>query len=209
MKRLSLVALFLLALAGCQSKPAANGGNVSSAEAPKPKTAQYETGREAFQKTYIAAHNWAPDAKPFRLESQYTPDAPVSEGKAGIWRASFGSASRRGMESFQWTGIVSPDTEQGISHGSEDSFSPTNTSTQTFDMAFLKVDSDKAYDVAEKHGGEKLTKADPKIPVFFTLDWDHQKNKLIWHVAYGSNGDDAKLRVAVDATEGTFFRVEK
>ncbi|HEY3928377.1 MAG TPA: hypothetical protein VGL89_08385 [Candidatus Koribacter sp.] len=206
MKSLSLLVLFLLAFVACQSKPAGNSNSTSSAPA---KTAQYETGREAFQKTYIAAHNWAPDAKPFRLESQYTPDAPVSEGKAGIWRASFGSAARHGMESFQWTGIVSPDTEQGISHGSEDSFSPTNTSTQTFDSAFLKIDSDKAYEIAEKHGGEKLTKADAKIPVFFTLDWDHQKNKLIWHVAYGSNGDDAKLRVAVDATDGSFIRVEK
>ncbi len=210
MKRLSPLFLLLAALIGCESKPANNATNSSTAaEAPKPKTAQYKTGREAFQNAYIAAHNWAPDAKPFRLESQYTPDAPVAEGKAGIWRASFGSVSRKGMESFQWTGIVDPNTEQGISHGSEDSYSPTNTSTETFDIAFLKVDSDKAYEVAEKHGGEKLTKADAKVPVFFVLDWDHQKGKLLWHVLYGSNGDDSKLRVAVDATDGSFYRIEK
>jgi hypothetical protein len=71
------------------------------------------------------------------------------------------------------------------------------------------VDSDKALEVAQKHGGEKLTKKDPNLPIFYTLDWDHTKNKLIWHVLYGSNGDDNKLRVAVDATEGTFYRVEK
>lgn len=158
---------------------------------------------------YISARGWATDAKPFRLESQYTPGSPANEGKAGIWRATFGSAARRSMKAFQWTGIVGPDVEQGISHGSEDAFSPTNTSTQVFDIAFLKVDSDKALEVAQKHGGEKLTKKDPNIPIFYTLDWDHSKNKLIWHVIYGSNGDDSKLRVAVDATEGSFFRVEK
>ena len=206
MTRLSVLLFFLLSLMACDSKPASNP---TPAEAPKPKPAEYETGREAFQKAYIAAHSWAPDAKPFRLESQYTPDAPASEGKAGIWRASFGSASRHGMESFQWTGITGPEVQQGISHGSEDSYSPTNTSTQTFDIAFLKIDSDKALEVAQKHGGEKLTKANASLPIFYTLDWDHQKNKLIWHIAYGSNGDDSKLRVAVDATEGTFFRVEK
>ncbi len=209
MKRLSLILLLLCALAACNtSKPAPNAPASETAK-PAPKAAEYETGREAFQKVYIAAHNWAPDAKPFRLESQYTPGAPVNEGKAGIWRASFGSAARHSMKSFQWTGITGPDVEQGISHGSEDSFSPTNTSTQVFDMAFLKVDSDKALEIAQKHGGEKLTKKDPSLPIFYTLDWDHTKNKLIWHVAYGSSGDDSKLRVAVDATEGSFIRVEK
>lgn len=208
MKRLSLILLFVAALAACNSKPATNTTESLPAK-PAPKAAEYETGRAAFQKLYISAHSWAADARPFRLESQYTPDAPATEGKAGIWRASFGSAARHGMQSFQWTGITGPDVEQGISHGSEDSYSPTNTSTQVFDLAYLKTDSDKAFEVAQKHGGEKLTKADAKIPVFYTLDWDHTKNKLLWHVAYGSTGDDSKLRVVIDATEGNFVRVEK
>lgn len=209
MKRLSLLLLLLAAFIGCDSKPAnTNTTAATPAEAPKPK-AEYRTGREAFQKTFIAAHNWAPDAKPFRLESQYTPDAPATEGKAGIWRASFGSVSRRGMQPFQWTGVADAGAEQGVSHGSEDSYSPTNTSTEIFDTAFLKVDSDQAFEVAQKHGGEKLTKADPKLPIFYILDWNHQKSKLLWHVLYGSSGDDSKLRVAVDATDGSFYRVEK
>jgi hypothetical protein len=209
MKRLSLILLFVAALAACNSKPAPTTNTESQPAKPAPKAPEYESGREAFQKLYISAHGWAPDARPFRLESQYTPDAPVAEGKAGIWRGSFGSAAQHGMKSFQWTGITGPDVEQGISHGSEDSYSPTNTSTQVFDLAYLKIDSDKAYEVAQKHGGEKLTKATSNIPVFFSLDWDHTKNKLLWHVAYGSTGDDSKLRVVVDATEGTFVRVEK
>jgi hypothetical protein len=210
MKRLSLILLFVAALAACNSKPASESKTTGSEAAkPAPEAAEYKTGREAFQNLYIAAHNWAPDARPFRLESQYTPDAPVSEGKAGIWRASFGSAQRSSMKSFQWTGITGPDVERGISHGSDDAWSPTNTSTQVFDLAYLKIDCDKAFEVAQKHGGEKLTKADAKLPVFFSLDWDHAKNKLIWHVAYGSTGDDSKLRVAVDATIGEFLRVEK
>jgi hypothetical protein len=208
MKQHCLLLLFVAALAACNSKPATNS---TASERPKPaaKPTEYETGRAAFQKLYIAAHNSAGDAKPFRLQSQYTPNDPVDEGKAAIWRGSFASAARQSMKSFQWTGLSGPDVEQGISHGSEDTYSPSNSSTQVFDIAYLKTDSDKAYEVAQKHGGEKLTKADPKIPVFFTLDWDKAKNKLLWHVAYGSNGDDAKLRVVVDATEGAFVRVDK
>lgn len=209
MKRLSVLILLLIAFAGCNSSKPATNSTTSDAAKPAPKQNEYETGREAFQKVYIAAHSWAPDARPFRLASDYTPGAPVDKGEAGIWRGSFASPSRKEMKSFQWTGITGPDVESGISHGSEDSYSPTNTSTEVFDLAYLKIDSDKAFDVAQKHGGEKLTKANPQLPIFYTLDWNHQKNKLEWHVAYGSSGDDAKLRVVVDATDGNFLRVEK
>jgi hypothetical protein len=76
-------------------------------------------------------------------------------------------------------------------------------------MGFLKVDSDKAYEVAQKNGGEKLTKKDPKQPVIFVLSWDATKNQLVWHVLYGENPTEAKLSIAVDATSGAFLRVEK
>jgi hypothetical protein len=71
------------------------------------------------------------------------------------------------------------------------------------------VDGDSAYSVAQKHGGEKLTQKDAKQPVFFVLDWDASKSQLLWHVIYGSSQDEAKLRIAVDATSGEFVRVEK
>ena len=61
----------------------------------------------------------------------------------------------------------------------------------------------------EKNGGSKLTKKDPKQPVFFILDWDNAKNVLLWHVIYGTTQDDAKLRIAVNASTGEFERVEK
>ena len=83
MKRLSLLLLAVLALAACESKPAATAPAAEQTK-PAPKAAEYETGREAFQKLYIAAHNWSPDAKPFRLQSQYTAGDPATEGKAGI-----------------------------------------------------------------------------------------------------------------------------
>jgi hypothetical protein len=177
---------------------------------PAAKQPQYETGRTAFQRMFLAARLWAPEVKPFRLQSQFTADAPTTEGKAGLWRASFASPSKRAMKMFVWSGLVGPDApEQGVSFSAEDSWSPTNTSTQPFDIAFLKVDSDKAYEVAQKNGGEKLTKKDPKQPVTFLLSWEGSKNQLVWHVSYGDNPSEAKLRIAVDATSGTFLKVEK
>ena len=106
--------------------------------------------------------------------------------------------------------MVGPDApEQGVAFSAEDTWSASNTSTQPFDLSFLKIDSDQAYDVAQKNGGEKLTKKDPKQPVTFLLLWDASKNQLVWHVLYGDNPSQARLRIAVDATSGAFLRVEK
>ena len=203
--------LTLALLVSCSSEKKASTESPSQPVAkPVVKEAQYDTGRTAFQRMFVAARAWAPDVRPFRLQSQYTADAPTAEGKAGLWRASVASPSKRMMKLFVWSGLVGPDApEQGISFSAEDSWSATNSSTVPFDIGFLKVDSDKAYEVAQKNGGEKLTKKDPKQPVIFFLSWDATKNQLVWHVLYGENPSEAQLRIAVDATSGTFLRVEK
>jgi hypothetical protein len=200
-----LVALALF-LAGCSST---NTTESKSAEST-PKQAEYESGRVAFQKMYISAREWAADATPFRLQSRFTPDAPTSAGKAGVWRASFASPARSMLKTFVWSGLVGPDApEQGISFSAEDSWSPANTSARIFNIGFLTIDSDKAYEVAQKNGGQKLTAKDPKQPIFFMLDWDGTKSQLVWHVIYGTSQEEAKLRIAVNASTGEFLRVEK
>ena len=205
-KSVFLCVVAVLLLAACSSNKPAE----SSATKATPKQAEYETGRVAFQKMYLTAHSWAADAEPFRIQSQYTPGAPVNEGKAGIWRASFASPGKLMMKMFMWSGLSGPDApERGITFSAEDAWSPANTSTKVFNLGFLKVDSDKAYEVAEKHGGSKLTKSNPQQPVFLVLDWDASKNVLLWHVVYGETQDNAKLQVAVNASTGEFERVEK
>ena len=207
MRTLALACTAVLLLAACSShKPA----EPEPSAKPAPKQAEYESGRVAFQQMYLSARGWAADAAPFRLQSRYTAGAPVAEGKAGVWRASFASPSKTMMKMFVWSGLVGPDApEQGVSFSAEDSWSPTNTSTRVFNIGFLKTDSDKAYAIAQENGGKKLTTKDPNQPVFFVLDWDGSKNELVWHVIYGSSQDEAKLRIAVNATTGEFLRVEK
>jgi len=198
----------LAALAGCSSTPSKPAGETKKAEAPKPP--ELDTGRVAFQRLYLSARNWAPDAQPFRLESEPTKEASGVDGKAGVWRGSFASASRRAVKSFLWSGITADDAPaRGITPGSEDTFNPSNTSTQPFDFAFLKVDSDKAFEVAQEHGGKKITEKAADQPIKYELDWVSRNNQLVWHVIYGSTDADAKLRIAVDASTGLFLRTEK
>lgn len=204
MKRLTLVVLALAFLAGCSSEPS------KPAEPPKPKEPELLTGRSAFQKMYIQAHGWSGDARPFRLESQSNKDSNGRDGKSAVWRASFASPSKGSVKPFVWSGTDSSDApSRGVSPGSEDTYNPNNSNTQVFEVAFMKIDSDKAFEEAQKHGGEKVLAKSPELPVLYVCDWKGNENKLIWHVIYGADRDTAKLKVAVDASTGEFLNLEK
>lgn len=206
MNKLLLAVVALLLMAGCTSEPA----KPAQSEKPQPKPTDFDTGRVAMQRLYIAARGWARDAEPFRLESQLAPDSKGKDGKADIWRGSFASPAQRSAKPYVWSGTDAADApSRGVSPGTEDTYSPTNSSTTVFDIAFLKVDSDKAFEIAQKHGGDKVLEKDPDTPVLYALDWSRATNELIWHVIYGNSRDEAKLRVAVNASSGDFIRVEK
>jgi len=185
-------------MTGCSSNPT----QPKPAETPQPKAAEAITGSSAFYKCYIAARGWAPDAQPFRAESVAGADFKGHDGKAGEWRAGFASPSLRSTKTYIWS-------NGDISHGVDDTYSPTNSSTQVFNVQFLKTDTDKAFAIAQEHGGDKLLQKEPGTPVLYLLDWNHLTNELLWHVIYGADRETAKLRVAVNATTGEFTRVEK
>lgn len=190
--------LLLILVAGCSSEPS----KPAPAETPQPKAPEAITGSSAFFKCYISARIWAPDAQPYRVESLPEVESKGRDGKAAEWRAGFASPSKRATKSFTWS-------KGDISHGVDDTYNPTNSSTQVFNVQFLKTDTDKAFAVAQQHGGDKLLEKAPDTPVFFVLDWNRQANELLWHVIYGTDRETAKLRVAVNASTGEFSRVEK
>jgi hypothetical protein len=195
MKRLFLAILAAGLLAGCSSEPS----TPTTADTSQPKPAEAITGSGAFFKCYISARVWAVDAQPYRAESA---ESKGRDGKAGEWRVGFASPSKHATKVFTWS-------SGDISHGVDDSYSPANSSTQIFNIQFLKVDTDKAFAVAQEHGGDKLLEQEPGTPVLYVLEWNRQENSLQWHVIYGSDRTTAKLRVAINASSGEFSRVEK
>jgi hypothetical protein len=204
----TIIASMLFALAGF------TGCNSSAPPAapakPEVKAPELLTGRSAFYKVFIAARGYAADAKPFRIESTPSSESDGHDGKSTMWRSSFASANQRGVKPFFWSGSNLPDAPpRGISPGNEDVYNPSNASTQVFDVAFLKIDTDQAFTEAQKHGGDKLLAKDAATPVLYVCDWNHNTNELTWHVIYGASRDAAKLTVAVNASTGEFIRVEK
>jgi hypothetical protein len=191
---------FLAACTADTSKPAETAK-------PEPKGPELLTGRSAFQKVFIAARGWAPDPKPYRIVSVPTSDANGHDGKSAVWRASFASPTLRSVKTYTWSGSTAPDApSRGVTSGTDDSYSPTNSSTLIFDVQFLKVDSDQAFTVAQKHGGDKILEKTPDTVVTYVCDWNRNSNELVWHVTYGGQ---SRLTVAVNASTGEFLRVEK
>jgi|ERR1700722_7068306 hypothetical protein len=182
-------------MAGCSSGPA----KPVASETAQPKTAESITGSSALFKCYISARGWTPDAQPYRAESA---ESKGKDGKAGEWRVGFASAATHSTKVFTWS-------NGDISHGVDDSYSPSNSSTQVFNVQFLKIDTDKAFATAQEHGGDKMLEKEPETPVLYVLEWNHLENNLQWHVIYGADRTTAKLRVAVNASTGEFIRVEK
>ena len=171
----------------------------------QPKTNQVETGRFALQKMIPAARGWSPDANPIQLSSSANSQVNGHDGKAGFWRALFASAGRGKSEPFSWSGLTDPDVPRGVNHGVEDTYSAANRSMMTWDLNYLKIDTDQAFETAQKHGGKELLEKDPKTTVNYLLDYDATSHQLRWHVSYGT---PSKLTVMVDASSGAFLRKE-
>lgn len=200
----ALILMLLALLTACSdsSKPAETK--------PEVKGPELITARSAFQKLYIAARGWNQDAKPYRIESIATSDGNGQDGKWAVWRCSFASAAQRSEKTYTWSGSAANGApERGVNPGIEDSYSASNASTQIFDMAFLKIDSDQAFATAQKHGGDKVLEKAADTPVIYVCDWNHNTSELTWHVIYGASREGAKLTVAVNASTGEFIRVEK
>jgi len=199
----SLVALAFLG--GCTSTPE----KPAAPAKPEVRAPELLTGRAAFYKLFIAGRCYAADVKPFRIESTPTTEDNGQDGKAPVWRVSFASATQRGVKPYIWSGSNLPDApSRGVSPGNEDVYNPGNASTQAFDPAYLKIDTDAAFAEAQKHGGDKVLEKDSTTPITYVCDWNHNTNELVWHVIYGSR-ETAKLTVAVNASTGAFIRVEK
>src|SRR3954465_3773290 len=210
MRTFFFVSVAIVLVAGCSSNPPASQEKPANQPPSKPAadTNHADTGRVAFQRMYVAARGWARDAMPVGLESQSTKQFPGTNGKEGVWRGTFGSASRQAMKPFVWSGVNADDAPTpGVNPGSEDSFNPNNTSTRPFNLNYLKVDSDRAYEIALAHGGKEFVAKNKDAEIHYTLRFAGGSNQLRWIVNMDAPSAKARpLTVIRDSVPGAFLR---
>lgn len=212
MKFLSVVisAAILLFAVACNSTPNQPAASqtpklVNSSTTEKKEPVLY-TAKPCFTRMSDMAQRWSPDALPFHLESSITTEANGQSGTATVWRGLFTSPSRGTFKTFTCSGSRLPDQPPlGITSTVESASSPLVASLE-FHPSYLQTDSDKAFAIAQQHGGAALTKKDAQQPVLYILERDAKQKAVFWYVVYGSSQSESKGTGVINATTGAFVR---
>jgi len=198
---------------GCSSKPSQPQ---SSAEKPvaavpaQPKQPILYTGEEASSRMLGFARAWAPDVQLVRLESELTSETTGQGGKSTLWRGVIASARRQEVKTFVCSGSRDPNAPpMGVSANPGAIPYSAQVAAMAFQPFLLKTDSDKAFAIAQEHGGANILKEDAQQPVTYYLAFDPKQRVPLWYVVYGTSDKDRKGIGVINATTGTFLRAAK
>ncbi len=196
---LQLLLLILVLLSGCSDAP-----KTEKAKEPE-KPPEPVTGRQAFQKMYPAARNWAIDASPLRLRTVLLSAKP-EKGKADAWEAVFVSQSLAKSKTFTYSIVESAgNLHQGVFAGLEEGYSLQGAAS-LFPIAAIKIDSDQAYDVAAEKSADYIKK-NPNKPITYLLEQTRRFPDLTWRVIWGDSVSVSDYSVFVDATTGKYLEI--
>jgi hypothetical protein len=197
--RLQLLLPILALLSACSDAP-----KTEKAKEPE-KPPEPVTGRQAFQKMYPAARNWAIDASPLRLRTVLLSAKP-EKGKADAWEAVFVSQSLAKSKTFTYSIVESAgNLHQGVFAGLEEGYSLQGAAS-LFPIAAIKIDSDQAYDVAAEKSADYIKK-NPNKPITYLLEQTRRFPDLTWRVIWGDSVSVSDYSVFVDATTGKYLEI--
>ncbi|HEY6391562.1 MAG TPA: hypothetical protein VIX89_09805 [Bryobacteraceae bacterium] len=189
----------VLALAACSETPKTE---VAKAPATPPEPV---TGRQAFQKMYPPARNWALDAVPLQLKSINLSQVKAEKGKTGAWQAIFVSPSRGKSKNYTYSVIEAEgNLHQGVFAGLEENFVVGRGPAALFDIAAIKVDSDQAFDTAAKQSADYIKK-NPDKPMSYVLERTNRFPDLAWRVIWGESVGSSDYSIYVDASTGKYL----
>jgi hypothetical protein len=202
-KRLKLAFTFLLVvLTSCSQppKPAADANSASPAKGPA--QAGPVTGKTALWEMYKSARNWAKDLEPLALESQTVAGITNGDGKAGMWKGTFGSVSKHEARSFTYSAVSHPpDIIKGATIGKALPWSGPTKDALAFHATDeeLAVDSDAAYKTASAKAAAWL-KQHPDKEATISLGNAARFKGAVWYVHWGDK--KTGYAVYVDAKTG-------
>jgi hypothetical protein len=201
----SIVAV-LMSCSGSKPAPVSEQPKAEPVEVKQP--APY-TAKACLSRMADMAARWQMDAVPVRLESQVNDEATGADGKSTIWKATFASAGKRAWKTFTCSGSRLKDSAPfGVTGDREMQLGP-NDIIHGFSPLFVQVDSDKAFSIAQEHGGASLLKKDPKQPVYYFLALDTNGKTIEWFVSYGTSLKETQGIGIIDAGTGKYLRAAK
>jgi hypothetical protein len=205
---LGAIGVVMLAV-GCSSNENKTASETPAA-APKKAEPTLYSGQEAFNRMLGLALKWSGDAEPARVESVLNTEATGQGGKSTVWRGYFVSPSRRSTKSFVCSGSrLAGAPPYGVSPEGPEGAYNAQSAGLVFSHYLLKTDTDKAYEVAQQHGGDALLKKDAQQPVTYVLLKDKNLNVPVWYVIYGASEKDRKGIGVINATTGGFVSAGK
>ncbi|HTS49943.1 MAG TPA: hypothetical protein VMH05_18470 [Bryobacteraceae bacterium] len=192
-------ALLALALLGACSESKQTEKTQQPEKPPEPLT-----GRQAFQRIYPQARGWAPDAQPLQLRSLQLAQIQAEPGKAGAWEVTFVSASKGSSRTYTYSSIEAEgNLHEGVFAGPVESYAGRGPGVP-FLIAAIRVDSDKAYEIAAEKSQDYIKKH-PGMPISFLLEQTKRFPELTWRVIWGASPSTSDYSVFVDASMGTFI----
>lgn len=203
-----LILAALALLSSCSSSKPASAPE-AAAPAPQPKPPALYTGLQAFGCVQGLAQKWALDATPVRFESVINSESNGQGGRATVWKAAFISPSKRLMKYFACSGSRLKDSPPyGPSADIEQPYA-ADVPGMAFQPLLLKIDSDKAYEVAQAHGGDALLKKNPNQEVRYFVLWNPKQHLLQWYVMYGREKESSAGTGIVNALTGAYVGASK
>ena len=195
-----LLAILSLFLAACSGTPPATEKKAEPVKPPEPVT-----GQSAFYKMYGVARNWAPDVQALQLRSLPLQEVRSEAGKAGAWEATFVTLSRGRSRVYTYAVVeAGGNLHKDVFAGPEEGYRGPSGQTQPFPAIAVKIDSDKAYQIALEHGAD-YAKKNPNMPVSFLLQWTRRHRFPAWRVVWGESVTSSAFSVFVDCGTGLYL----
>jgi hypothetical protein len=152
---------------------------------------------------YTASRVWAPDSQIYQLTSIPVSDVKPQPGKVGAWQLIVVSPSLQQSRTF--TLAVTDESSslaKGVNSGRPESWSP-HGSMVAFPIVAVKIDSDKAYEVAAQKGADYIAKH-PDMNITYQLEQNATYSGAAWHLLWGESAGSSSYSIVVDAATGAY-----
>jgi hypothetical protein len=166
------------------------------------------TAKTAFWPMYKSAQAWSSDAEAMKIAPKDVPGFKNDQGKAAMWEATFGSATKHQFRVYSYAiTTVPPDIHKGVDAGLAMPWGGQTRDVMPIDTSAFNIDSDAAYQTAAAQAAAWLAKNPGKPPTSLELGSTFALHAPVWYIAWGdkSNGYIA----LVNATTGDLFKNRK